>query len=59
MEIKAKFIGANSLGYENGKTYHLKIVGASIQRIDGSGTCFYNSLKSFLSNWENIKIEKR
>ena len=58
MEIKAKFIGTNSLGYENGKTYHLKIFGASIQRIDGTGNCIYHSLKSFLSNWENIKVVK-
>lgn len=58
MEIKAKFIGENFLGYENGKTYHLRIVGASIQRIDKSGSCSYTSFKSFLSNWKNIEIVK-
>jgi hypothetical protein len=58
MIISAKFIGTNSLGFENGKRYSLKIAnrkGISIQRlIDGAGKCTYESLSAFLKNWTNI-----
>ena len=57
MIITATFIGTNSLGYENGKQYELKIAeaqGISIQRIDGTGKCPYESLSAFLKNWTGI-----
>lgn len=54
MIIEAKFIGKNSLGYEHGKTYKLKLKGNTITRIDGSGVCVYESLVSFLQNWVEI-----
>jgi hypothetical protein len=59
MKIKATFIGSNSLGYEHGKDYELKIInvgGISIQRLDGTGRCPYTSLSTFLNNWNNIKV---
>lgn len=58
MVITAKFKGADSLGYENGKEYELKIREAnsiSVRRTDGSGICLYNSLSSFLKNWDEIR----
>jgi hypothetical protein len=59
MIITATFTGTNSLGYENGKEYHLKIAelqGISVTRIDGTGKCPYQSLSSFLKNWNNIRV---
>jgi hypothetical protein len=55
----AKFIGTNSLFYEKGKMYKLKATafndGIWIERLDGTGKCFYASLYSFLKNWNEIK----
>lgn len=59
MIIKATFTGTNSLGYETGKEYELKVYeikGVSVQRLDSSGECPYMSLSSFLKNWNNITI---
>jgi hypothetical protein len=59
MIIKAKFTGTNSLGYETGKEYELKIYdvkGISVRRNDGSGKCVYESLSSFFKNWTNIVV---
>lgn len=58
MIITAKFTGTNSLGYENGKEYQLKVAdlqGVSVKRLDGTGKCLYQSLSSFLKNWNNIR----
>lgn len=53
MKIKAKFIGRNSLGYVTGETYELILVGSFICRADKTGGyCPYQSVQSFLSNWE-------
>ena len=59
--IKAIFIGVDgSLDYVNGKEYTL-IIGTSenwnilINRTDGGGVCEYQSIVSFLKNWDNIK----
>ena len=59
MVIIATFTGVNSLGYENGKEYKLKIVnlrGISVKRLDGGGECPYQSLSAFLRNWNNIYV---
>lgn len=59
MTITATFTGTNSLGYEIGKEYKLKISdlqGVSIKRLDNSGKCVYQSLSSFLKNWNNIAV---
>lgn len=59
MKIQATFTGKDSLGYENGKEYQLKIAeakGMTIERIDGTGKCPYQSLSSFLKNWNNITV---
>ncbi len=58
MIITAKFIGNNSLGYENGIEYKLKLAnnsGSSIRRLDNTGVCSYESISAFLRNWDNIK----
>lgn len=58
MIIEAKFIGNDSLGYENGKEYKLKIDnfgGMTIRRIDNKEKCKYESISAFLRNWTNIK----
>lgn len=60
MIIIAKFTGTNSLGYENGKEYQLKVSdlqGISIKRLDGTGKCPYQSLSAFLKNWNNITVQ--
>ena len=60
MKIKATFTGTNSLGYEKGKEYQLKIAeakGMTIERADGTGRCPYQSLSSFLKNWNNITVQ--
>jgi hypothetical protein len=43
LSIKAKFIGANSLGYITGLNYILNVLPSSITicRKDGSGKCVY------------------
>jgi hypothetical protein len=59
MIIAATFKGINSLGYENGKEYQLKLAnlkGVSVERLDGTGKCPYQSLSSFLKNWNNIRF---
>jgi len=59
MIISATFTGTNSLGYENGKEYKLKISdvqGISIKRLDNSGKCPYQSLSAFFKNWNNITV---
>jgi hypothetical protein len=59
MIITATFTGTNSLGYENGKEYKLKISdlkGISIKRLDDSGKCPYQSLSSFFKNWNNVRV---
>jgi hypothetical protein len=46
ISIKAKFIGANSLGYITGLNYILNVLpssGITICRKDGSGKCVYQS----------------
>jgi hypothetical protein len=58
MIINAIFTGTNSLGYENGKEYQLKVdnfKGISVKRLDGTGKCPYQSLSAFLKNWNNIR----
>jgi hypothetical protein len=58
LSIKAKFIGANSLGYITGLNYILNVLpssGITICRKDGSGKCVYQSLTAFLVNWDSIK----
>jgi len=57
MEIAATFIGKDSLGYENGKQYHLIILDdkrPTIMRKDKTGICPYESFKAFMENWTNI-----
>lgn len=62
MKVKATFIGANSLGYINGKEYCL-IVNAgrlgklTIKDIQGEGKyCLYANLFKFLENWKNVTL---
>lgn len=57
MKIVAKFIGTNSLGYENGKEYGLIIKGLQITRLDGTGACPYGSIESFFNNWIIVSDE--
>jgi len=59
MEITATFIGTDSFGYKKGNTYRLIINHATIKRTNNTGICYYASLKSFLSNWDNIKQLKQ
>lgn len=59
MIITAKFKGVNSLGYDHGKEYVLKVsqnLGHSVKRIDGTGKVRYQSISSFLKNWDNIRV---
>lgn len=59
MIITATFTGTNSLGYQKGKEYQLKLAdlqGISIKRLDGTGKCPYQSLSAFLKNWNNIRV---
>lgn len=59
MIIEATFTGKNSLGYETGKEYKLKVAdfgGMTIRRIDDTGKCPYQSISAFLRNWSNIKV---
>ena len=49
MKIEATFKGGDgSLGYKTNNRYVLKIDDMEISRIDGTGKCKYDSLKSFL-----------
>jgi hypothetical protein len=60
MKITATFTGKDSLGYENGKTYELQLANfraKSIQKLDGTCICVYQSLSSFLKNWTDIQVE--
>ena len=59
MLIEATFKGTNSLGYENGKSYELKLEpqSMSIVRPDGFGQCEYQSLHSFMKNWDNVAVK--
>ena len=64
-----RFIGKNSLGYENGKTYKL-VIGDKhsllnpkfsdcpivIERVGGGGLCPYTSLETFMDNWTTQNI---
>jgi hypothetical protein len=57
MKIQATFVGENSLGYEKGVTYRLKLISFDrIRREDGSGICAYDTIIAFLNNWDNIKV---
>jgi hypothetical protein len=62
MKYKAIFIGKDgSLGYSHGKEYELYIQpatcssGVLLQKRDGCGKCFYQSVVSFLKNWDCIR----
>lgn len=60
MIITATFTGTNSLGYEKGKVYKLKLAdfgGITICRINDTGKCPYQSISAFLRNWSNISID--
>ena len=56
MIIRAIFTGSNSLGYEKGKEYKLKVVDLQVQRLDDTGKCPYKSLVAFLKNWSDIQV---
>jgi hypothetical protein len=59
MIIKATFTGKNSLGYNNGSEYTLKVAehgGMSVKKLDGEGVCDYKSISAFLRNWSNITV---
>ena len=59
MIITAIYTGTNSLGYEKGKEYQLKVSelqGVSVTRLDGTGKCPYQSLSAFLKNWNNVRV---
>ena len=59
MILSAKFTGENSLGYETGKIYKLKMPSYNsmvIMRLDNTGRCPYQSIAAFLRNWTNIKV---
>jgi hypothetical protein len=58
MVITATFTGENSLGYETGREYKLKVAdfgGMTIRRIDDTGITAYQSLSAFLRKWTNIQ----
>jgi hypothetical protein len=59
MNIRATFIGTDSLGYVNNQEYTLKLnlrtFGKIIINKNTSQACVYNSVISFLKNWDNIK----
>lgn len=69
-QLKARFIGRDSLGYKHGKVYQLfvydfdwfhKLINRwsiEVKRTDGTGFCPYRSLFTFLDNWEVIRNEK-
>lgn len=68
MIIKAKFIGRDSLSYNNGETYTLLLEifygalhGLAITKIEEWGSidplsyCPYDNIEAFFNNWTNIK----
>lgn len=58
LKIKATFKGKSSRDYNNGEVYRLKVLsykGMEIKKFDDSGICVYNSLSSFLRNWDKIQ----
>ena len=60
MKITATFTGKTSLDYKNGETYQLQLANfraKSIQKLDGTGICIYQSLSGFLKNWTNIQVQ--
>lgn len=57
MIVTATFIGKDgSLGYKNGATYRLQIIGNTIMRGDDTGKCPYGSIAAFLKNWTGVMI---
>ena len=58
MKIEATYIGSDgSLGYIHGEVYELYVNNTFISRLNGTGgVCQYDTIHSFLSNWDNIKI---
>ena len=61
--VKAIFKGKNgSMGFETNKEYTINVnqVQNGYIKIDGSGGlwCDYNSIGSFLTNWDNIRVVK-
>lgn len=63
MTIQAVFTGKDgSMGYQKGYSYTLKVAdvqGISVQRLDGTGRCPYQSLSAFLANWDLVKVTSR
>lgn len=61
--IRARFTGKNkSLGYITNEFYELRLYdNSNLIRIEptGVGLCSYNSLSSFLDNWDNIQVIQR
>ncbi len=66
LKVLAKFIGTNTfleadktkVSYETNNYYVLFIGvdnGNNIKKQDGTGKCQYGSLKSFMTNWTDIK----
>ena len=58
INIQARFIGEDSLGYEHGKVYKIKVVHiirTTIKKLDETGLCQYDSTNTFLNNWNEIK----
>ena len=58
LTVKAKFIGQDSLGYENGKEYVLKFVETNtiIRKYTNDGKCKYGSEEAFFKNWTNVVV---
>ena len=56
MVVLAIFKGTNSLEYKKNTPYTLVMKKNTIQRIDGTGLCKYESIVSFLSNWEMVQV---
>lgn len=64
VEKLMRFIGTDSLGYQHGKIYRLRIekvegFGAEVKgyqikitRQDGKGRCGYKNIETFLKNWK-------
>jgi hypothetical protein len=59
MKITATFTGKTSLDYKTGETYELQLANfraKSIQKLDGTGVCIYQSLSGFLKNWTDVQV---